>query len=558
MGLSSPVKKRRRDGASVPTLLCVLLLGSATLSCENVVSRPDDLINVDPGGPNGVPFDSDQPALPGEDLPLSPLARRLTHLEYQWTLEDLFQVTLTQEEQRRVPVDRPLEGFARVASGLTVLEDHVRAYSRNAVSIVARIDVSAVAERFAGCDLDELCRDAFVRSVGRQVYRRPLDTGESERLVALWDGVAAEGVGAAVSAAAVLQAMLQSPQFLYVMLDESTPGRRPLSGYELASRLSYYLWGSTPDEALLDAAANESLLTSAGLSVQVERLLSDEVRSGRGLGRFVVDWTRLASIPDDDGLRQALTDTTRSFYVSHVTSGAPFFSILEEPSLVLTGDLAERYGLVPQGAQAARYPAEELGGPRGLLAQPGVIAGMTNADGGEIVVRGLFLLKQLFCGDPPDPPEMLQELIEEFVRDLPENATEREIAEERLNRANCGNCHAVFDPMGYAFGRFDERGGRTHAEDTPVDGWIPAALAGGEQLNYQDFESFAGLLATQERVQECMVRHQMEFALGSRLEATADPDVIYLADQLARAEGTHRDLLVSIIRTAKFTEVQIP
>ncbi|MEM6732737.1 MAG: DUF1592 domain-containing protein, partial [Myxococcota bacterium] len=359
-------------------------------------------------------------------------------------------------------------------------------------------------------------------------------------------------------ASAVLQAMLQSPQFLYVIIDESASGRRTLNGYELASRLSYYLWGSTPDAALLDAAQDGSLASAGGLRTQAERLLTDTERVERGLGRFLVDWSGLASIPNDDGLRESLTETARAFYVQHVTSGAPFFSILEDPTLVLTGPLAENYGLESQGSGAATYTLDEPGAPRGLLAQPGVIAGMTNADGGEIVVRGLFLLRQLFCEDPPDPPEMLQELIEEFVRDLPENATEREIAEERLTRANCGNCHAAFDPMGYAFGRFDERGGRTHPEDTPVDGWIPAALAGGQQRDYPDFGTFVGFLAAEERVQECMVRRQMEFALGVRLESDTDADVIYLADQLARAEGTHRDLLLAIVDTAMFTEVHVP
>lgn len=504
---------------------------------------------------------------PGELVPVEPLARRLTREEYGHTIADVVGLELGDEALAALPADRPIEGFANIASGQTVLPDHVRGYAALARVVVGSDEFATFRTSLAPCgDVGADCAEETVANLGGRLFRRPIDERERALYRALFDAVAAEYAdpGAAHDAAAnaVAEAMLQSPGFLYLLEDELDGERqRELRGHELATRLSYALWASAPDEALLDAAASGALDTPEGLAAEVDRMLADP-RIDRVRGRFVRDWARLESLPDDDGLKGELIASAVAFYRDHLAEGGALFELFDARSAVLTPALAEGYGLEPAGEGLQRYDLSDAPGRAGLLAQPGVVAGMTNADGGEIVARGLFLQRQVFCGSPPDPPASLQDAIDEFVAELPADASERDIAETRLMRPECGACHSQFDPLAYGFERFDFRGRfrevDDHGNELHVDGWIPASYdARGVEVGYDDYDDYVGMLADHPRVQRCFVQRHAEQALGATLEGGQLGTIDELARELG-PEGGHEDLMRLLVLGELFRLRAIP
>ncbi len=506
-------------------------------------------------------------ARPGELGAIEPLARRLTREEYVHTIADVVGLRLSDEASSALPADRPIEGFANIASGQTVLPDHVRGYAALARAVVGSAEFAAFREGLVDCgDTSADCAGATTEALGGRLFRRPIDDRERTLYQGLFDAVAAEyadaGVAHEAATNAVAEAMLQSPGFLYLLEDElDGEGTRELAGHELASRLSYALWASAPDEALLDAAASGALDDPEGLAEEVERMLADP-RVDRVRERFVRDWARLESLPDDDGLKGELIASAVAFYRDHLAEGGALFDLFDARSAVLTPALAEGYGLEPMGEGLQTYDLTDAEGRAGLLAQPGIVAGMTNADGGEIVARGLFLQRQVFCGSPPDPPASLQDAIDEFVAEQPEDASERDIAETRLMRSECGACHSQFDPLAYGFERFDFRGRfrdtDDHGNELRVDGWIPATYdENGVEVGYDDYDGYVALLADHPRVQRCFVQRHAEQALGATIERGQLAAVVELSDRLG-ASGGHEDLLRLLVLSELFRLRAIP
>jgi len=515
---------------NVPFLVALWLSGCLGTLETNPLG-PDS----DRGEPesNGKPSDSAQDPETGrvtpnnpEFVPVAPLVRRLTRDEYLYTLQDVLGVELSAEDVARLPVDRPLEGFVNTASGQGTVPDHVLAYNVLAERALASTEAGRFVAQHTSCtETTAACGTAFIESAGTVLFRRPLDTQERAVYAGLFGELTADGANLTEALQGITQALLQAPQFLYLVeaeRDDNFDGLRAVRGYEMASRLSYYLWQSAPDAALFEAAASGALDTADGVASAVKRMLKDP-KARRSSARFVLDWARLESLPDDDGLRRDLTETATAFYQDYLwEKRGPMRDIFTVRSAFLTPSLAERYGVASLGEGVLEYDLASIPGRVGLLAQPGIVAGMTNADGGEIVARGLFQMEQLFCGHAPNPPASLQDQIDGFVDTLPKNASQRAIAEARLERPECGACHAGFDPVGYALEHFDARG-RYRDRDAlgnPLsdEGWIPAQLSGQADLPFADFESFARAIAQSERVQRCLTQKNVQYALGQRVD----------------------------------------
>lgn len=499
---------------------------------------------------------------PGDAEVLAPLARRLTTDELINTIRDVIGIELSNDEVALLPVDRPLEGFVNIASGQTVLPEHVLAYSRVAEAIVTRPAFDDFIGDYASCR-DRSCRDEFVSGAGAALFRRPLNADEQASFNALFDAVDAEGVSFEESASAVTRAMLQSPQFLYLLQNE-IEGRdtREIGGYEMASRLSYTLWATAPDQALYDAAAAGDLDDADGVADQVRRMLADNARVASVAERFMQDWGRLEALPDDDGLRAELVQTATAYYAAQVVEGADLFDLFADGKVFLTPALAERYGVESAGDGVREYDVSGLAGRGGLLTQPGIVAGMTNSDGGEIVARGLFLQHQLFCGETPDPPASLQDEIDEFIAEQPDDASARMIAETRLMRNECGACHSQFDPLAYGFEQLDFRGAfRTEDEfgnTVTVDGWIPARHTNDdEDQHYTNFAEYMQLLRTNERVRRCLTQRQAEYALGSVLGEGQQAQVWELAEEISEGGGDFATLIEAVTTHDLFRTVEV-
>ncbi len=507
-------------------------------------------------GPGGNPLPTGGPAdeVFADPEALSPIVRRLTTDEYARTVRDVIGVTLPQQDLGLLPAARPIEGFVHVASGQTVSTDHVRAYSELARKIVRDGGFTAFIDAHADCrDSTRACGQSFIASAGAVIFRRPPAQSQAEAFGALFDSLIAEEPNFEEAARATTEAMLQSPGFLYLLQNE-TEGRstRTLDAYEMASRLSYFLWGSAPDEALYEAAAAGELAQSDGIEAQALRMLEDRQRVQEGLARFVVDWARLQSLPDDDGLKGDRIAAAVAYYTDRVESGADLFALYGDGRVFFTPPLAEAYGLQAQGDGMREYTLPMGMGPGGLLGQPGIVAGMTNADGGEIVARGLFLMGQLFCETPPSFLASLQEDIDEFIAEQPDDASDRQIADTRLLRDTCAGCHSSFDPLAYGFEQFDYLGAFRTADEfgnvLTTDGWIPALLADDPRdVPYADTDEYMGLLAQSLKVRRCLAEHQTEFALGLKVGRGQERAVAEIGAAAQAGDGSHDSLVLAIV-----------
>ncbi len=517
----------------------MLMSFALVVSCSGVIDEPEETADWRarrdrnrPDRETDIPFE-----------PLSPLARRLTRDEYQNSLRDLVGVALSEDDLTIYPRERPLEGFIHIATSQSVNPEHVRAYHSLAATVVADPGFDDFLDAVAPCrETTASCGEQVAEAMATRLFRRPATEMETSAFATLFVSVAGEDTSFGDTARAVARAMLQSPQFLY-LIEREDLAERVVSDYELASRLSYFLWASPPDAALLDAASRGALQTDEQIASHVDRMLANRARVRLVAERYLFDWARFEALPDEDGLNEQLIQSALAFYVDAVDSGENVLNLFGVEKVFLTPALAERYGFSPGGVGVREYPGNLARGRGGLLGQPGIIAGMTNADGGEIVARGLFLQSQLFCDHPPEPPAALQSEIDDFVAELPEGTSDRTIAEQRLERDECATCHGQFDPIAYAFENFDHRGGfRAEDEfgnDLRTDGWLPDSVTdSGRQLPYRDYAELMGLLGESARIRDCLTQRHVEFALGRTLAKEQGSAVIEIADAGRDAGGS--------------------
>ncbi|MEO0812055.1 MAG: DUF1592 domain-containing protein, partial [Myxococcota bacterium] len=408
------------------------------------------------------------------------------------------------------------------------------------------------------------CFERFLDEAGLRLFRRPLDdtapdgetVSERELFLNLANGLKGDGASAVQSATRLLQAMLQSPQFLYLIVQEPLNGTRALDEFELASRLSYFLWAGPPDRELLEAARAGELSESAQLREQVERMWQDRTRIERSWGTYLQEWSGVNSATVSDARREKMIAALRAFYLDHLDSSRSLFELLSTPSVRLSGEMAEDYGFAPQQDEVDVYALDDEAMPVGLLAQPGIIAGMSAGGNARITDRGLFIVSRMLCSELPELPATLSDAVDSFSGEVPEDASPREISELRMTDPACGNCHGTFDPMAYPLEVFDGAG-RIQSEPGPVDGAIPALYTRLDAVPVGDAGEFSRELAGLELAQDCLVRNHLTFALGALFDHR-EAHVSYLADEARASGGSALALAQAIATSPLFREISAP
>lgn len=461
--------------------------------------------------------------------------------------------------------DLPLEsrphGFAfdnNADAGL-VTSVHAEQYMR-AAQAVAEAAVPQAGQWLpcAGDGDQTACAEQFARDAGRRMFRRPLADDEVTKYAELVRGEASFEDGLRVA----LQAMLASPYFLYRFeVGEPDGDRFRLTGYELAAALSYGLWGTTPDGALLDAAEAGQLDTPDGLEAQVRRLL-DDPRAREMVGTFAVQWLGVENIATvdknagqfpgfDSAMRSAALEETRRL-VGHVTfdGSGRFEELLTADYAFLDAGLAALYGL-----PAPAEPWAQTGLPperAGLLGQVAMLGTYAYSDQTSPVRRGLFVRRALLCQDlPPPPPEA------GGVPEVDPTATTRERFEQHMNDPVCRSCHQFIDPIGFGFEHFDPVGAwRDQDAGQPVD--ASAQLSGVETLDDGQLVPFSSLpelgtvLAATEAAPACFARHYFRYTHG-RLETEADDCALQtLTERFGQAEHDIVSLIVATLTAPEF------
>lgn len=399
---------------------------------------------------------------------------------------------------------------------------------------------------------DAACAQSFITSFGEGAWRRPLTDEERQRFTTLYEGIAAEQ-GFVEGVRAIVEAGLQSPWFLY-RVEPGVTDAQPvvkLSGVEVASRLSYYLWDGPPDAELMRAATSGELDTREGIAAQARRMLKD-ARARETINHAFLelmglsDFATLDKVPAE--LREKMGAELLAF-VDHVIweGDGKLSTLLTSPVAFVHAETAALYGVEPPAnGQMVRV---ELDGARraGVLTLPAVLA--RYGYGQMPVHRGLFVRETFLCDRPAPPPDELINPPETYT-----GQSMRSQAQGRLDHNGCGACHIKMDPIGLAFDVFDSRG-----KWQQQDGWGNALTDDGaiKRTQSTDVEvsgavELATALSGSDEVRACMNKQWLRFAAGREV-GREDACATAMIEQAMRgAEDNVLEVFVALTTTDAF------
>lgn len=376
---------------------------------------------------------------------------------------------------------------------------------------------------------DAECLSEFVSRFGRRALRRPLESDEVQRFVDLGLAQADDEDDFYAGVGVILRAILQDPEFVYrVELGTPTdePGVYRLSDFEVATRLSYFLWGTTPDDALLDRAEAGELVTPDDVRAAAQEMLADD-RALPRIDRFHSMWLGYYRLPHDPALTAAMrTETRMLLEKTIVTDKADWRSLFSATGTFLNDELATHYGLPTPGGSEFTWVDYGDSGRKGLLSQGSFLSVAGKFGDTSPTQRGKLIRKRLFCqAIPPPPPEV------NVDEPPPEVSSPCKI--DRYNMSTiqgCSDCHALMDPVGFGLENYDQAGRfRTTDNDLPQCEIAGDGMIDGMSFNGPD--GLADLLLEEGLLDSCIVTQVYQFAMGH----PPDTDDIRYIDDLSDA-----------------------
>jgi len=402
------------------------------------------------------------------------------------------------------------------------------------------------------------CLEKIVSQTLPRVWRRDVTARETAKIVAL--GARALNQGASIETAAqfALQGMLVSPHFLFrVERDAATPQPRRLSNFELASRLSYFLWSSTPDGELLDAARRGDLLNSATLHTQVRRMLADP-KSVALVDNFAGQWLQLRNLeshkPDpekfpafDEALRDAMERETRLYFESIVREDRSVLEFLDSGYTYLNERLAKHYGIAGVTGDEFRRVSLDTKDRGGILSHASILTISSYPTRTSPVLRGKWILENLLGTPPPPPPANVPELNEAEVGNT---GTLRQQLEKHRANATCAVCHNKMDALGFGLENFGPTG-----EWRTMEGKFPIESGGvlpGNKAFQSPGEMRALLKSEPKNFTRCLTEKMLTYALGRGLEKYDRPTVSRICNKLAADNYRMSSLILEIVESLPF------
>jgi hypothetical protein len=489
--------------------------------------------------------------------------RRLTRSQYDNTIRDLLGITGNPSEQL-APDEKVGAFYSNATAPVSELlaEQYMRAAEELAETAIA--DLDALVPCDPAVDDHAACGQVFVDAFGTRAFRRPLTPEERTALLGLFELGRTE-VGFSEGIRLVVQAALQSPQFLYHLelgLPDAAAGDvAALDNFELASRLSYFLWDSMPDDELLQAAIAGDLESPDALRAHAERMLEDP-RAADAIASFHRQWLHLDGLagleknPDayptfDPALREAMAQETTRFadWVIRSDDGR-LETLLTASYSFLDGPLFGLYGVTMPAGHDPTLPVDLDPTQRaGLLTHASVLATHAHADQSSPVHRGKLVRENFLCTPlAPPPPE-----VDVVPPPLDPNATTRERFDQHRSDPACAGCHDLIDPLGFGFEHYDGIGAwRATDAGKPVD-------ASGEVLGTDDIDGpfdgapeLAQMLAESEQVRTCVAEQWFGFAFGRLPAEEDDCSMDTMAQAFAESDHDIRELLLAIVTTDSF------
>ncbi|MBT9554822.1 MAG: DUF1592 domain-containing protein, partial [Myxococcales bacterium] len=422
--------------------------------------------------------------------PAAPRLHRLTSRQYRNAIADLFGPEIVAPSA--LEPDPSMEGLIAIGATQASLSPRgVEQYAEGAEKIAAQVIANTEArKRVIACEPTgdgRDCAESALRATGRRVWRRVLTDAEAGTLLAVYDA-ARQALDPELDGAALfdraftypLSMLLQSPFFLYRFENgESTDDGHRYSSVEMASRLAFFIWNTTPDDALLDAGIAGELVTDAGIEAQVARMLADP-RAHQGVENFFAEWLELYNLDsvskDPNVFRHYSADlgaaarqetlrlvshwvfekdgdyrelfTTRETFVNRRLA-----AIYDIPAPAELLESAETGGTTDLAFAKVTLPASSI--RRGLLGQVSFLAQFSHPTSSSATLRGKFVRTKLICGVVPSPPANLNTAIPE---PSPTAKTLKERLVVHMESDECGGCHRTIDPIGFGLENFDGLG----------------------------------------------------------------------------------------------------
>ncbi|AUX29090.1 MULTISPECIES: DUF1592 domain-containing protein [Sorangium] len=559
----------RRRGAA--------LLGAVALATSGALAGCVGDVGGDRDGRDGPPRDSGLVDVASAGM------RRMTPEQFTSSMRDLF---------GDPGLDLDLDPDAgEVASLLAV--DKLNAAAEAIVARRASWGTPVFPCDTRGAD-DEACVDGFVRTFGRRAFRHTLDEAE----VAMLKGQfarAREEQSFEDALLVVLKTMIQSPNVYYFVElgrdgdggDALASGVRPLTGWERASRLSYFLWNTMPDDALLDGAESGALDTAEGVRAQAERLLSHD-RARATAKRFFAEWLQLdgsnkhASLenapksrelyPEDSpALRAAMRAEVEALAERVLFEGdGRFETLLTTTDAYVNGPLAALYGVEgPAGDGAFAWVSLPADQRAGLFTRAAFLSVFGSVEVKSPIRRGAYILEEVLCRPLGPPPPNASDVpvkggaVEEGGALV--HRTVREDVEAKTSSETCAICHKAINPIGFAFEHYDALG-RWQAQETGEDagaldidarGRLPAIGPDGESVEVDGGVEMSAALAASAAARACLTRHFFQTALR-RIPVDQDLASIEAATPAPESGGSLRDLILDLTTSHAFLHLRKP
>jgi hypothetical protein len=498
--------------------------------------------------------------------------RRLTLLEYANTIRDLLGVAAPASRGGGFSVDIPsTAGFldgAKITSSVDA-KQFVDASEALATAAVAKLGDLLPGGCFpvpAAAGAQDDCARKFIETFGLRAYRRPVTVAEAADMFdfykALRGGEVAASFGDAIKD--LIAGIIQTPQFLYRWeLGEAPIKDGPLfrlNSWEIASRLSYFLWASMPDDRLFTAARNGELQNLDRIAQEARRMLG-EARAKDAVRDFHLQWLDVEGLPDmqkDPSFAAYTPETAQSMLnetaelASSILLGpqatGKLGDLFSSPSSIIDGRLAKVYGVGSVTGEDLRRVALDPEQRAGLLTHGSFLAAHADADLSHPVKRGVHIARNVLCLELPDPDGLE---IPELPAPRPNQTTrERYAAHEQ---GACAACHIKIDTVGFAFENYDATGGfRTTEAGKPVDSSGTVSLPSGD-IRFTRGIDFIKAVAGTPELRGCVARQWLRYVLR-RQELPEEAGSLEAIDRAFEASGWDvRELLVAVTRTRAFT-----
>ena len=530
--------------------------------------------------------------------PGPPLLRRLNKEEYDNTLSDLFGMDLPVSGEVGLRTEAVIDGFHNQAQSMTLDTALVEKYFAGTdvaiKTVFGEMNLNSQRRgrrRLNNRELEQLkktVRDELIflrpndettedeqRSMARAVierfakraFRRPVEEIEVDRLMTVYDRVQGEGGDYDASIKAMLKPVLISPHFLFRVERSPEAGSdtlgAPVDPWELATRLSYFLWSSMPDGELFEAAESGKLLEDEELRHQVRRMLADD-RAESLTENFAVQWLQLEKLEQarpqtqffptfNNRLKADLRTETTMFFDSLRKENGSLLDLLDSSYTFANDSVAEHYGLQSvkgKEFQRVELPADSRRG--GLLGMGSILAMTSHSHRTSPTLRGKYVLDVIFGTPPPPPPPDAGMIKGDRRNQEPNPKTFRELLAQHASEPSCAGCHAKIDPLGFAMDNYNAVGQwRESTKDEPLD--VSGVLPDGTKLNgVSDLKQV--LLERKQDFTRNLVEKTFTYALGREVDYYDECSVREVQQALAEDDYRFSSLFENIVLSRTFRE----